>query len=271
MEDYSHLLTGFFKCRPIAANPSQEELCELLGESDAEIPIYVDKDKVNIHIYLEDNKQENIFIHKIELVNKSDMSTTGKYRWINCIGDTQYAETENLLWESFKTFEKILSWENGRPKEKETIGEKFHKICTKGEQDLLHYRRMLTNVNIYSPDSNLYYNLDKIFDGDFSELQEEITNYNTSTFFGLAYVDEDLRQKVWKEFLPLSIYSETVNNSFTLNSSKKIYSQWKSNLESDFGIKGHYHLGILQEFKEQFFKNKKSCNPDDLSYINNIN
>lgn len=269
--DYSHLVTGFFKCKVVAINPDEEELSELLGESQKQ-PVYCfTKNSIRhsiINIYLQDDKNENLFLHSINLVDNIDVSKTGKTKYVNCVGDSMYAESEDTLWESFKNFEKVLKWENKRPVETETIGSKFPKEALKGEIDLLHYRKLLLNSNIYDCDTNLFYDLDAIFNGDFSQLTKEIYT-DAFHFIGFAYVDNDLKQKVWKEFLPTVLYSEIIRGmNFTHN--RSIFEKWKLNAFGDFGIKGHYNLGILQVFKEEFIKSDKKCEDDDLSYINNI-
>lgn len=272
--DTTHLLTGWTKGRVIYVNPSKEELEELIGEElENDVKYTWEKEGIRncrIDIYIQDNKEENIFKHSIYLEDREDVSKTGKYKYVNCIGDARYAEEESQLFNSFTKFERVLEWENKKPKIVEEIGSKQPRIALKGEDVLLHYRRMLLNVNIYNENINLYYNMEKLFSGDFSELQNEIKT-DTFHFVIFLYVNEQFEQKIWKEFLPIGIYGELNNNMSFSYSNKKIFDRWKNTLiDEKFGIQGHYSLQKLGTFKEEYIIIQEPCSTNKMDYKNNI-
>lgn len=269
--------TGFFKASIISVSPSKDELIEITGEDLEEEPLYIWKDRqgerhCKIDIYLE--YKEDVFKHTIELVDKDFVSKNGSICYINCLGITQWVNNEDQLWESFKQWDKVLSWKkdgsitekyvNGaQPYEKEFIANKPFRIAKVGEKQLLHLVKMLNpEFSLYNPDVDLFLDLDRLFEGDFRQLNKLIRLEQPSNFVAFAYVNEKLEQKIWEEFLPLNIYRDILNNMSISQFNKKIYNEWLKNLE--YGCKGHYELTKIQPFKTKMIK--KDFSNEDSDY-----
>jgi len=281
MTDYSHLKTGFFKAQIVAINPDKETLKDLFGEEVEEDPKYIwTKNNIRnavVTIYLKD-VYNDVFKYQIYLEEKNVVSNdSSKAMYINCVGDKQWVEDESQLWDSIKYFEKVNSWVSttgvvsekyqfgSRPKEKEIVGNKQPRIAIKGEPELLHLRKMLLEANPYDSDTYLFYNLERIFSGDFSQIEKDV-NRSEFNFVAFAYVSNDITQKIWHEFLPLNLIRE-INNGMNLTSySKKIFDSWKNNATGTYGIQGHYTIDKLQEFKKDFIKGKRDIEEGSSDY-----
>lgn len=276
MTDYSHLKTGFCKLQTIAVNPDKDELEAILNE-EVDNPSYTwEKNGVQnciLDFYLK-NVYDEVYKMSLHLENK-EVASNNKFKYINCVGDTQWVETESQLWDSMKNFEEIKSWispngkitekyqKGSRPHEKEIIGDKQPRIAIKNEDILLEYRKHLLGANPYDSETYLYYNLQKLFDGDFSVLQKELDS-SEYHFVGFIYVDSEFKQKVWKHFLPLGMLRELQENNVQYN--RKLWENWKEQVTGNYGINGHYHFGKLQPFKEEFIKGKREISADGDDY-----
>jgi hypothetical protein len=228
-----------------------------------------DKEFAIIDIYLEDSK-ERVFKYSITLENEEIMSRTGKSLYINSIADTQWVDNEDQLWDSFKYFEKVLEWEEVGsrkiPKSKEIIGNKDFHIAKIGEPDLLHFLRRAQDINPYNPENHLFVKLDKLFGGDFRTIERMVEKEKDFHLVAFAYVDDEGRQKIWKEFLPLNMTRE-INNGMQISSyNLKIYNDWKKTAEGEYGIDGHYVLDKIQLFRNDMKIIKKEVTDTDLEY-----
>lgn len=269
--------TGFFKAKVIEINPDFNWLEK--NFSEVEKPEYTFEKKgiecAKIDIYLE-SPQEDIFKHTILLENEEVLYRTGSYQYVNCLGQTQIAQSESQLWDSFLHFEKVVSWElNGnkfsnykpgaKPKEKEIIGKKQYHIAKKGEVDLLHFIKMLTNPNLYDETTNLFIDLNKLFKGDFSTLKNMLGEEKDFHFVAFAYVDKKMQQKIYKRFLKLDFYRDVVNNMTISSFNKKQYEEWLKEFEYDCE-ECNYELGKIQNFKQEHIKTKKEITDDGDDY-----
>jgi hypothetical protein len=268
--DTSHLLTGFIKAKVIAINPSKEEAEDILKEELTEEPVYVWEDKygvknAKVSIYLEDVKKQ---MHSISfyLSNQDETSKTGKIKYINCVGETQWVEDSSQLRDGFLYFQET-KWEGGRPIETKNLSKKEYRICKRGEEQLLHYRKMLLEKSVKDEEANLFYDLDLVFqEGDFSEFRDEIGT-DSYHFVIFLYVTEDLQQRVWKEFLPLNLYREINNNMSFSQYTRWTYERWKKNIEGDYGIKGYYELTSLKKLNSEILKSDFEITESDDKYL----
>jgi hypothetical protein len=262
MNDLSHLKTGFTKCVVTAINPDEEQYEKLMGEEPDELIYTWEREgvqKAKLDIYLQDLSQ-NVYKHTIYISDEEVTSKQGKYLYINCIGDTQYGNNEDDLWDNFKLFQNSV-WENGKIVSTENIGKKDFHISRKGEQDVLHFRKMLLNRNMKDPQANLFLQWDKLLEGDVSRLLKDIPDSGEYHLTCLLYVNEELEQKVWKEFLPVKMLPEIYTGSFS-KYTQTAWNKYKSNIENEYiGLKGHYHLGRIKTFEESDFMNQKEFNP----------
>lgn len=260
--------TGFTKCKIVAINPSEEEIEQLTGEYPEDFKPYSWERSDILHgridIYLQDISDE-VYKYSIYISDEALEYKSGIKKYINCVGDTQPANTEDDLWDSFKYFENA-TWIDGKPTNKEIIGDKEYHIARKGEEEVLHLRKLLINGNLKDPKANIFLNWEKLLSGDVSRLQKDISNTGEYHLVCLLYVDEELHQKVWKEFLPVKMLAEINTQSFS-KYTIGVWNKYKKNLENEYsGIKGHYYLGRLKKFEESDFKNVKELNPNLWEY-----
>lgn len=263
-----NIFTGFTKCKIVAINPDEEEIEELTGEYPEDFKPYTWERNDTLHgridIYLQDISDE-IYKYTIYISDENIEYKSGIKKYINCVGDTQPANTEQDLWDSFKQFENI-EWVNGKPTNKEIIGNKEYHIAKKGEEEILHLRKILLNRNMKDPKANIFLNWDKLLQGDINRLQKDIPDTGEYHLVCLLYADEDLHQKVWKEFLPVKMLAEINTGTFS-KYTLPTWTKYKKNIENEFsGLKGHYYLGRLKKFEESDFKNVKELNSERWEY-----
>lgn len=264
--DLTNKFSGFAKVRVLAINPDKDWIEENLGEVLEEEPTYTFEMKrkrcAKIEVYME-TVDSTIFKYDFIVTDEEKTGKNNSYQYINSLGATQWAQSEDQLWDSFKFFEEILSWNNGgvitkkyskgaKPHEKEIIGSKQIKVAVEGEPELLHLIKMIEQPNMYNPDVNLFVDLEKLYNGDFSTLQNMVRTTVDFHFTAFMYLSEKLEQKVWKEFFKVEMIRELPNVS---KYSKKIYEDWLKNLE--FGCKGYYILDKLKPMKEEFVNMKE--------------
>ena len=252
--------TGFTKLRILQVQPNEEWLTSI----DEEFESYIWEEKgikcYRIDVFFQDNK-ENIFKYSIKIKNEEKIAKTGAMKYINCIGESQWVTSETQLWDSFKKWEKVLSWQkNGTPVtkwesgsvplEKKTIGEKSFRIALEGEDHLLNFWKALSNFDNSDTSTNLLFNTDKLLNGDFSELVIPEKDFHVTAFL---YVSDKQEQKIHTMFFPTDFMRDVNNNMSISNYNKKPYAEFTKSL--DF-IKGDFVLGKFQEFKQEFIKTK---------------
>lgn len=260
--------TGFCKVKCIAINPEPEEIEELTGEYPEDFKNYTwnkgDVLGARIDIYFQD-VAEDIYKYTIYISNELVQYKSGSFQYINCVGDTQAAFTEDDIWDSFKQFQ-TGEWINGKLTNIQIIGEKKYHIARKGEYELLHFRKMLLNRNMSDIRANLFLDWDALLTGDFSRLIKDIPDNGEYHMCALLYVNEDLQQKVWREFLPVKMLAELNTMSFSKYTTST-WNKYKKNIENEFnGLKGHYYLGRLKKFEDSDFKNTKELKEDEWDY-----
>ena len=125
-------MIGILKGKCISCNPTADEYYELFKEEPEKELIYHWESRgvknTRLDIYIQ-TPQEDIFKHSIYLKDEDKVSKTGKFLYVNCVAASQWVEDESQLWESFTQFEKILDWENGRPKNKKIVGSKDYHVA----------------------------------------------------------------------------------------------------------------------------------------------
>lgn len=276
--------TGWMKTKIKSICPNDDELSILLEEpSTAPEYAYEKKDGTKcclIDIYLTDVNDENMFKYSIHLEDKERISASGTKLFINQIGDTQWCQDEESLWDSFKNFESVSEWKllNGeiskyyklgaKPNSKIIHGTKTYKTCIVGEEEIIHLIKMTDEApNLKSEETSFFINVDGLFDGDFSKLKRRI-QLDTPVFCAFAYVDgPEHTQKIFRKFLPLNMASDLYNNSpnkYTL----KLFNAWHSDFdyvkENVDGV--IYHFGKLSPFKEEFLPKRKVVMEDEADY-----
>lgn len=275
--DFTGKFTGFVKMRVLQINPDKDWIEENLGEVLEEEPSYIYEEKgsrcATIDTYMETVTGE-IFKHTIELKDEERTGKNSTYMYLNCLGEIQWCQNEDQIWESKKYFVEVLSWkkdgvvskkyvQGAVPNEKEIIGNKQLKIALYGEDELLHLIKMIEQPNMYNIDTNLFLDTNKLFDGDFSTLQKMIRTTTDFHFTAFLYLNEKFEQKVWKEFLKVEFMRE-VMSGMKITYSRKTYNEWLKNLE--YAVNGHYVLDKFQPFQEIHVMNQKEISQDGSDY-----
>ena len=262
-------LSGFCRVKIIAVNPDSLWLENNL--SIEEEPIYEYESRgtryCNLDFYFQDNK-DNIFKSTIVLEDKLLEGKTNNFMYINQIGDTQWVKEEHQLFDGFKNWEKILSWEKdgevsqkyvkgSKPHKKEIVAKKDYHIATKGEPELLNLLKAFNNYSNYDPEVNVFTDLNRLLEGDFSRLQRLINKDFSLVIF--VYVSEKLEQKVLNHYFPLEFYRDVLNNMVISQYNKKYYEDFLKKLEY---VSGYWELQKMQDFKP----NLKKIEQNDSEY-----
>lgn len=271
-------LTGFFKARCVTINPDEDELKELLGEAEIEVPEYNyskrDGTRISIlDIYMSDNSDE-IFKYTIYLEDKPKESKNSNAKlWINQSGDTQWTDSEDNLWDSFKQFQSVIDWKltdgsvseyykpGARPNEIVVTGPKEYHVCKVGEDFLVHLNKMLYDKP--SKTENFFVDMEKILDGEFMEFKNDVA-IGEPVFTAFTYVDNDNKQKIFNQFVPLNMLSDMVNNAPS-KYTRKIFENWHKSFEF-IAPDSKYSFCKLTKFREEFLPKEKDFSDESSDY-----
>lgn len=273
--------TGWMKAKILALNPEKEELMDILGESEIDTPSYVINKRngektIILDFYLSDNDDE-IFKYTIYIDNNDrESKNSGAKLWINQIGDTQWSDNEDNLFDSFKNFEKIDEWmsrdgklsdrytSGAKPSKKSVYGTKKYHIAKNGEAELIHLiKNNIQLLNIKDTQTNLFVDINKILNEDISELKEFLT-FEIPVFCAFAYITKEYEQKIYKEFLPLNMFKDMCADEASIYTQKP-FRIWKDSFE--YTKEGsYYNFGKLQNFKEEFLPKGKEINLESSDY-----
>lgn len=277
--DFSDKMTGFFKAKCLYINPNKEELETITGDIFEEEPVYIktkeDETKCAIlDFYLSDNKQ-NIFKYTIWLEDEDKVSRNGSILYVNQHGISQYSNSEDNLWDNFKTLETIIDWitpdgeinkyysKGAKPNSKDFLGNLVFRPSKVGEAELLHLLRMDNQFTGKKIEENVFYvNMEELFEGNFSSIRSNISD--EFNFIAFTYLNDKYEQKIFKEFLPFRLWTDIINNMKMSKYSEKVFNEWKKAF--DFLEGKHFHLDTLQKFREQFLTVLKEVAEDDDDY-----
>lgn len=259
--------TGFTKLKILKINADKEWLESIDEEIEDYIFVMKGVRCCKINIFLQDNL-ENIFKYSFIIKETEQGSKSGAIKYINQCGDSQWVTSKDQLWDNFKQWEKILSWQkNGQPVprwesgavplEKEVIKEKVYRTCLQGEENLVNFYKALYPTDKNDTSLDLLFDIDKLFKGDFSELTIPEKPF---CLVGFLYVSDKGEQKVHKIFFPLD-FMKDVNNGMTIsNYYKNTYKEFINSLEF---TEGNWELGKCQLFKPEFIKLKNLTEDKD--------
>lgn len=169
---------GLFMAEVVAVNPNKDELEKLLGSTLDKDPEYTGSNdetgakRVTLSFWLKEEKTGKLFNTRFSLEDTVVVSKSGKTQYIDNIGSTTYAESENNFPEFFK--------ESGRP----------YRKAKKGEELLYNFLRKWLNDLNYT-DSNTELMLDDwkgLMNGKVKEIREVIERYSNKTIGALATI-----------------------------------------------------------------------------------
>lgn len=227
--------SGFLKVKIAKINPDAEYV------EENGLPV-LDYTK-NTLIVFEDNKGE-LFYRSIDISNDEVYSDkSNSYLYINCVGDMQFSNCEANLWDSFKNFERVLSWKRGDtitekyvvgsvPNEKEVLAKKQFKIASKGEAELLSILKKVENPNVYDIECNLFFDFNKVLEGNTKNIEKRIKDSNNEFhLIILVAVDKKGNSVVYNKYLSLNLLKDINNDMNISNWNKKEWEAFKSGLE----------------------------------------
>ena len=216
------LYVGTGLVTPLIFNPSRSELDRVLGiernedyEEKAEFE-YIkedqeikrkDKDgnelesiyckKLTVTCWVREDKTEEIFPINFTLYDTTDVSSTGKIKFVTQHGKSTYVDNE----------ENLPSWFTQTPGKK-----KFalnYRPAKKGEASLLEFLAVWTNISPFDIESSLFLeNEKKFWNGDMRELNNLIADFEDNLVmvnFGVRTKEEETEEgSVVKEYQTIS-------------------------------------------------------------------
>jgi len=216
------LWTGMMPVKITHVNPTHSQLQEIYGDS-AKSPVYVSEGvdnegnkfkKIRLDFFIE-NKDHN-FINKISLFleNRDKVSQSGNFQIINNKGKTLYVnDVNNIQYDWYDT----------------TSVRK----CKVGEESLYRLIIASINANTNDPDTNLVLsNLDAIFNGDVSELNDILQKYGKEIIVLLG-VKDGLYQDVYKGYFNRGHITSTGNMEKYANDESY---PWKSDFQNSMEL-----------------------------------
>jgi len=263
--------TGFQKVKLLSINPDQRWLQNNLSIEEVPEYIWEDRQKIKhclIDVYFQDSR-DNVFKSQIYLKDELKQGKSNNFLYVNQIGDNQWVTNEEQLFDSFKQWEKIITWGiNGQPLdkykpgatplEKEVLAKKQYHIAIDGEEVLLQLLKNYYNNSPYDTDVNIFIDVQPFFEGDFSSLQKLVditTDYNLTIF---TYLSKKLEQKVLNFYFPLVFFRDVTNNMQISNTFKKQYNEFLKKLEY---TDGYWEICKFKEFQPEV-KNVEETDSD---------
>jgi hypothetical protein len=258
------LFVGITSAQVVRFCPTLEERAEMfgseVGENQTEIK-YLDQDKdgndrVRLDIWLKDVKNGKFYKHAIFLTKKEDVTKDGlKVRLVNATCTTTWApfiEGTNEVDEKL-----LLDWfVNFQDKDKNSIGKKKFRKALYGEEEFVGFlSSWLGKLDMKDPDTEVFIDMNKLFFGDFSELNNLIDSGLTKPVtltLGVETNDELKKyQRIWKKILP-SAYINYVTNGFKFPSdyTQKVWNRFEEEINGEYGFKGFTKLQLLKPYNE---------------------
>lgn len=296
------LEVGFFEAEVVAINPDKEELVKLLNVGEEKIdnfkdPEYLDESKegfprLRISVWMKSMKgklyNKAFFLEKKQRVYKESEDSEERFQFINEVGRTQWALTEEELSDAFRS--------------------KKYRVAFSGEDKLYDFlRAWLRGLDFkHDPDATLSLDTKKLFNGNVKDLRDQVggifsyeVNPQTKkqtpfTVIGMAEVKtRDVNgetksiQHVYDKFMPGYLMKHIRNTRFTEEnievwrerkgqkdpSGKVIYLKDWENLavyitDSKNGSKNFFFLGEIKEYNpgENPVAPKEKIDSEDDSY-----
>ena len=257
--------SGWFKAEIQAVNPDKDELEALLEEEVQDIPeYYYDKKDgtkcARLDFYIKDIKSEILFKYSIFLEDKPESFKSGTRKYINQLGAIQITNDESNLFKNFSNFTD-QKWENGRLISEDILGDKQYRIAKNGEQELTHLH--IISQETFNKNGNYLLDIDKILDGDLSELK---IRFNEPVFSAYAYVmnNENYDQRLYKQFMKLLDFQSLAlgsSNKYNTGSIKKWEAEWDKYKEGKI-----YKFGKLDNITEEDLPKNKELTEDESDY-----
>ena len=256
LKDKNVKYVGFTDVKLRAINPTRSKVNELIGREDSEDDKEVlykttdslGNDKIRISAWLYDEQLDKYFIHSFNITNKERTSVDGvKKQFINSSAVVAWSDTEENLPDWFTHF---LDKEGNK-----LVAKKFRTAMI-GEEDLSFLlRSWLGRIPCNDPDSEVYIDMERLFDEYYSELQALIDSGYDSAFVALLGVKTDdadptkqYQQVYGRAFLPMGFLPYISKNKFPSAFASKTWSRFVTNATGDYGFKAFYELKPLMKY-----------------------
>lgn len=231
-----------------AFNPTKDELSEYLGADIETEPEYVKETRegstrATLKFWLENGTLKipaQFMLEDVEATNKEG----DKNQWINQVGMSAWATSEDMLPEWFTKF---------TDKDKKVTGDKKYRKAYKGEADLMNFLKNMLNKgsNFFSPETDILLDMKKLFRGNFAEISLMLKSEYVGTVMAAAVVnsyDKDGETKYAsriyaREFLPGYAYRTWKEKG---NMATKGIQRFVEQIEGH--CKDAFFIGTLQDF-----------------------
>lgn len=249
---------GFTIAKPMAVNPTKEQLNKLLGVEDKDTDKefnYLSEDdegnkRVRLSFWLYDEGKDKYFPYSINLTNKEVVSKDKtKTQYVNSTCSTSWVDDEANLPEWFTSF-------TDKETEEVTGSKKWRKAIL-GESELVNFvRSWLGRMNFSSVNTEVLFDTAKLFKEDYSELRELIDSDYDTTFIPLLGVrtDPDDKEKQYQQvygkgFLPANFYKYILKgNKFPSGYAQKVWDKFLKEVEGEYGFKAYFELVPICEY-----------------------
>lgn len=242
------LYTGFTNSTAELVCPTNEELREIgynIDDKKEEIEYVKDKEgvtQVRIDFHMKEITtgymyKRSFFLEDRDVVTKIKDSMTEeeiedfvpKSQYVNQIGDSFYSESASKLSDFFTKFQKNTSKTD---KTKITYGEKKFRVAKVGEADLMAFiRTWLNEFDYWDADTNILLNTKKLFNGDFSEIQEHVGGeWEASVVdtLGVKLDTKDGERKEYQDVYKTALPGERYKVLKGLKITKELAAKWRA-------------------------------------------
>jgi hypothetical protein len=266
--------TGFFEVEVICVNPDREKLEKLLGTQIEKDPEYLGEDdkgvtKLNLVIWVRDVETKKIRSIRFFLRDEVVTNDKGKTQYINSIGDTTWADSEENIQEWFKKRE--------------------YRVARDGEEELYNFiKSWLHELDMRKEDTKLSFDWNKLMRGNVREISEQIGGEFDKTVVCLStvkVVQKDGEKKEYEQvynrnFLPGFVMKEIrlkkIDTAY-IDAAEKTDKKKRSKLQKfvlnsidkKYGVKEHFTLTPLQPYNPDnnpASSDKSHIKEDDMSY-----
>lgn len=268
---------GLFEARVLAINPDAEEYKELLGvelKEDSKATEYLGTSQdgnttLRVDVWLQDVKSGDKFKTTFFLENKERVNKDGnKNQYINSIGTTTWADSENSLPDWFASRE--------------------YRKAYVGEDDLYNFlRTWLGNLDYRDAETTLQLDWKKLMKGNVKDLKDQIDGEWCTTFVTLATVKTVIKEDETKEYQ--SVYNKAFLPAYTIKQFRlvdfsnpsildslrkkkskdlKPHERFAINVHGEYGCKDYYILKDLKEYnpEDNLVASDKTMTDDGADY-----
>lgn len=249
---------GFALVKLKAVNPSREQVNELLGKEDDKEITYLAKDaegndRVRLSFWLYCSEADKYFIHSFNLTNKVRKSRDGvKTQYVNSSCSTAWGEKESDL---------PVWFTHHVDKEGNKMEKKKFRPALLGEEELTTLiKSWLGNLKWKNLETSVMIDTEKLFEGDYSELRQEINGKWDRQFIILTGVRTDendiekkYQQVYGKAFLP-GEFDEYIKNGMKFPATKngqyasRIWDKFEKDVIGQYGFSAYFELDAIKPY-----------------------